>query len=752
MIITKHECTSCNVCNERCPVTAISMIENSSGFKQPIIDEDACIHCNLCVDVCPLNEKGYRLETYTEPNCYASWCKNKTIRSQSSTGGIFSILAMQTLKKKGEVCGASFDKNWNVKHIIVDNEEDLRKLRGSKYVQSDITHIFPTIKRRLEENIPILFCGTPCQVAGLYSYLEKDYPHLISVDFLCHGTPSPLVWRKYLEERFAGEKIQSINFRNKDAGWRSYRLSIQTDKQYYLGTQDQDIYMQAFLEILTTAPCCAECVFAKRQRPADLTLADFWEIDQYDKALDDNKGTSFVLINTEKARKAYESCREELDVSQLIPFNKVVDKNHSIDHPFEKHKHSDRFFQRLPQAENISDLIIDELGIMKVGITNFQHYNNYGCVMVPYSLSKAIEKLDAGFKPYIINFIPEKEYLAIGDKVSVFEKFKRDFIKRTEVVKNIKDLKTIDKDFQCLITGSDQVWKFHQNYIYMFSWACNKKLLISYAASFGCDSLKQININKKIATYLLSRFDAISVREKSGAKICSDYLNCEAEVVLDPTLLLEAHDYDEIIQEEDINKDQSPYIAYMFIFSEEKSIKLIDPSLSKSLPLINIIKNEHGEYRPVGQWLSLLKNASYLVTDSFHGCSFAINYRKQFICIPDARIDNILKLLNINRRCFLTENEPISMSSFEPAIDFDQVHVELRRLRVHSYDFLKKSLAIIPRRKEPRSRKILFKLMILELYADIKTLAKKVVVSRNRADIEIASNRIINKIKNRFYY
>ena len=213
MLSTKtDECVGCGACENVCPVKAISMQENEEGFLYPVVDSDLCVSCNKCNHVCPVqkNEKKAVVS-----KAYAAWNKDDAILRGSSSGGVFSILAQYVLRKGGVVCGAAFDEGNVVKHILVENAADLEKLRGSKYVQSEIGHIFVQIKDLLKSGRQVLFSGTPCQVAGLNSYLEKDFDNLLTVDVACHGVPSPKVWQKYIFE--LGKDVSQFNFRDKRA-------------------------------------------------------------------------------------------------------------------------------------------------------------------------------------------------------------------------------------------------------------------------------------------------------------------------------------------------------------------------------------------------------------------------------------------------------------------------------------------------------------------------------------------------------
>ena len=211
MNISEHvadtDCCGCGSCANACPKMAVSMKENHEGFFTPYVNENLCIGCGLCLKACTiLNDKRPNAK---EPECYAAQASDD-IRAVSSSGGVFTPLAEKILERGGVVCGAAFKEDWTVHHIIVDNKEGLAKLRGSKYVQSDTEDCFKRIKALLKEDRWVLFSGTPCQVAGLYTYLGKEYDTLVTVDIFCHGAPSPGVWKRYLRENYEPDSIAYI--------------------------------------------------------------------------------------------------------------------------------------------------------------------------------------------------------------------------------------------------------------------------------------------------------------------------------------------------------------------------------------------------------------------------------------------------------------------------------------------------------------------------------------------------------------
>lgn len=322
-------CTGCTACRHSCPQSAITMQVDGEGFLRPIIREEACVDCGLCAGVCPVLEQT---DLSHSPVAYAVMNKDAAVRAESSSGGLFTLLAETVLERGGVVFGAAFDDALDVVHTVVKSKEELAKLRGSKYVQSRLGHSFQQVKEYLDNGTPVFFSGTPCQVEGLHRYLRKPYDHLITQDMICHGVPSPMAWRKYVQgqEKKYGAKIGDVSFRYKLPSWRRYSLRMQfSNGKTYTATRSQDPFMRSFLQDLTLRPSCYRCAFKKVSRVSDVTLADFWGIQDCLPDLDDDRGTSLVICHTEKAGALFESIKDRIlfapaDLQKAIGHNRAM--------------------------------------------------------------------------------------------------------------------------------------------------------------------------------------------------------------------------------------------------------------------------------------------------------------------------------------------------------------------------------------------------------------------------------------------
>ncbi|MCL2384202.1 MAG: Coenzyme F420 hydrogenase/dehydrogenase, beta subunit C-terminal domain [Oscillospiraceae bacterium] len=328
-VISKENCNGCKGCFTVCSKNCITMQSDNEGFWYPKIDVKTCINCEMCEKVCPeLNVKEVLPKTY-QPSVYAAWNKNEVIRMSSSSGGVFTALSEVIIKNEGVVFGAGFGvENLEVMHQKIDNVSDLHKLRGSKYVQSDIGRTYQEVKELLGVGKQVLFSGTPCQIGGLYSFLLMvKYDNLYTCDIICHGVPSPAVFEKYKNhlKKLHGH-ISDITFRDKDTGWKSYSFSYSSgNKKLYSEQYRDNAYMKGFLRDLYLRPSCSNCSFKGVNRQADITLADFWGVASKYPELDDDKGTSLLLIHSKKGDELLSYCGSQIELYK-------ADLDHAIKH------------------------------------------------------------------------------------------------------------------------------------------------------------------------------------------------------------------------------------------------------------------------------------------------------------------------------------------------------------------------------------------------------------------------------------
>ena len=380
-IINKKDCCGCNACVQRCPKQCITMHADNEGFLYPVVNTETCIDCGLCEKVCPVINQ----EEPQEPiKVFAAYNKDEKIREQSSSGGIFTLLAEETIKKGGVVFGVKFNEDWMPEFGYTETIEGITPFRGSKYVQAIVGNAYKEAENFLKQGREVLFSGTPCQIAGLKKYLRREYENLLAVDIICHGVPSPKVWDMYLKETCSkllkstpDEKIQSVSpmgetykscieavsFRSKITGWKKYSFLLKLNYSTYDGkntgvfaeTLDKNAFMRAFLSDTILRPSCYACPTKQGKSYSDITIADFWGINTIDPSFDDDKGCGLVFVNTAKGANAYSNLNlitKEKTFEEGIKYNSAY---YQSSHP---HPNRAKFFKNLYKITNLQDYIL----------------------------------------------------------------------------------------------------------------------------------------------------------------------------------------------------------------------------------------------------------------------------------------------------------------------------------------------------------------------------------------------------------
>lgn len=340
---SKHECSGCSACFNICPTEAIRMVPDELGFLFPYIDENKCINCNLCEQVCSFNNKYIFAFEHIEPKIFAVRHREFKEIETSRSGAAFIALSEWVLNQNGVVYGAAFNESLVVIHKRATNKIELNEFKGSKYVQSDTTGIFLKIKDDLKNGKKVLFSGTPCQTAGLNSFLGKsDKRNLYLVDIICHGVPSPNIFKDYLvylENKYE-KKIKKFNFRDKhDIGWSKHVESIDFgDKKIYSRE-----YTKLFYENIMLRESCYNCYFTNLNRPSDITIGDYWGWQKTDKEFNrDDKGVSLVLCNTLKGLNLFNDIKNKLYFKEVLKENCMQP---NLEKPSEKNFQYDIFIK-----------------------------------------------------------------------------------------------------------------------------------------------------------------------------------------------------------------------------------------------------------------------------------------------------------------------------------------------------------------------------------------------------------------------
>ena len=384
---TKIACCGCGTCAQACPRNCIKLETDREGFWYPVVDRERCVECGACERVCPMLHPGEKPE---EISVFAACCLEENVRETSSSGGVFQLLAEAVLSEGGAVFGAAFGMDHSVQHVMVTSHEQLPRLKGSKYVQSAMGDCYCQAAEKLRSGELVLFTGTPCQVAGLKRYIKKDYENLFAVDILCHGVPSPTVWKTYKKEqqRKYDCEIKTVSFRHKSFGWHQFSMMLEFENgEGYDIVHREDPFMRVFLDNLCLRPSCHDCKFRESRSGADLTIGDAWGIEKWMPEMDDDKGTSVVIVNTTKGQALLEQVREGMELRQ-VDAETVLANNMVYHKSVRPHPNRKKFFAALQRGASMEEL----LQICRKPLW-------YRVLHLGYRILRKMKKLLLGIKP-----------------------------------------------------------------------------------------------------------------------------------------------------------------------------------------------------------------------------------------------------------------------------------------------------------------------------------------------------------------
>lgn len=358
----KINCCGCSACRQICPIDCITMYKDNEGFLYPKVDIEKCVDCGLCEAVCPvLHQKPPQ----TPIHVYAAKNNSLETRMQSSSGGIFTLFAEEVIRNKGIVFGACFDENWHVKHDFTEQFEELSAFRGSKYVQSINNNTYLKAEQFLQQGRTVLFSGTPCQIAGLHLFLRKEYNNLITIDLICHGVPSPEVWKRYfsvIANKYNNKEIACVSFRDKSSGWKNFGFTISNYNEKLLKNTilhmeilEENLFFKGFQKNLYLRPSCSSCCAKSLKSNSDITLGDFWGINYIKPSFDDDKGVSAVLVNTLKGNLYFSKIADKMDCWES-DYSVIYRYNRSIIDSANPSKYRELFFNNY-KNKNVLNLI-----------------------------------------------------------------------------------------------------------------------------------------------------------------------------------------------------------------------------------------------------------------------------------------------------------------------------------------------------------------------------------------------------------
>lgn len=702
-------CTACAACANACPVNAIDLEEDCYGFRQAVISPVRCIHCKKCESVCPvLHEKQKRNEV--APACYAVMASD-AIRFKSSSGGAFPVLAKKILAGGGMVSGAAMMPDLTVRHCLIESEHELDALQKSKYVQSDIQLIYRKIQTALNQKKKVLFSGCPCQAAGLKAFLGENSPYLYTIDILCHGIPSQKMLKESLSETI-GKEIRTVDFRDKNYGWECLGMTVELKNGAKRRlSYDESRYEQGFHPGMTLRDSCYDCKFCDFPREGDISIGDFWQIEKYKKELNDNKGTSFVLINSEKGRELFEQVRACFQRCEQVPLKYT--KHNRITAKITPDPGRDYFKTLYPAHTFNTAVLYAQQDKYDIGLVGNWSFPNYGSELTYYALYTVLKEMGASV--LMISWPQSSKW----KPYPVPQLFRTNPYKSHEIGKlpsSREELYQFNEKCNTFLLGSDQLLNNNLynwfNKFMQLDWVRSDKRKIAYAASFGCDYIWGSEEDRAELSYFLQDFDFFSVREKSGVKLAKTYYGVDAKQVLDPIFLVKKELFIRLAESGEQTEIDANYLfTYVLDVTPEKEkiLNLFSSHMNLKLSAALDGDREHnsGKYAwniptvydlKIEDWLSYIKNCSFMVTDSFHGMCFAILFHKQFIAIGNdgrgnTRFESILALLGLSDRLVYSEKELDAVLRGElPSIDYQSIDLKLETLITESRNWLQRAL------------------------------------------------------------
>jgi coenzyme F420-reducing hydrogenase beta subunit len=663
-LINHEECTGCLACVSMCPFDALSSGSNQDGFYSPVLDESACKGCNICIKFCPVHATPANASKNDAPPVCNAFMADDATRFRASSGGAFPIIAKEIILKSGSVVGAAFNDDFSVSLCMINKLDDLPLLLKSKYVQSNAEGIYAKVHSVLKSSqTPLLFAGLPCQVAGLYAYLESKHfaipEHLLTIDLVCAEAPSPKLWQRYLEECWGGPRnIENYDFRAKECGWNtSLKIVLKNGETQILPqAEDRDLWRKLSCRYLRTRDTCCKCHFATFPRQGDLTIGDFWQIGKYEGTLDDGKGTNVILVNNRKGEMLLEYLRKPEYRLAKTPVEWA--DNHNRLNRYKKSiipiSERDRFFY-LAQRHSFKKAAIFALEKKyDVGIVGFWNNQNFGACLTNYALFRAVT--DLGYEALMIDS-PIWRGVSKPD-VANFRKSPYPEYATTPFKNYASDLTDYNFTIDRFLVGSDQLfndWLYRGAQKFAdLHWVAEEKKRAAYAISFGGAYFDGTQETKAELARQLKKFEILSVREKSGMQLLRNCFDVDGTHVLDPVFLCDKKYYDELAEA------GKPYVGkggvMGYVFNQDKNAAAIITFFSKTVEIpveLNTIENQKGS--TVEDWLASIRNAQFVITDSYHCLCFAVIFRKPFLVLVNntatlERITSLLELLHEEKR------------------------------------------------------------------------------------------------------
>ncbi len=696
----RNDCTGCGACQNVCPRHAIEMRTDAIEGYKPFVIKSLCVDCGRCIDACSALKKDKLLHFPIEG--YAVVAEN-SIRSKSSSGGFFSVAAQEILEIGGVVYGVGWDDKLAAIHMRITQADSVEKLRYSKYVQSDTSNVFREVKKDLEEGKTVLFSGTPCQIAGLVSYIDAEIinpENLYLIDLICGDAPSPFLWEKFLSERYKNNnRPGDYRFRDKVHGWKVISNCLEASQDNYTDVIE-DYYLMGFLENMMFRPACEDCKYRKT-KPGDITIGDFWKVQKYKPLINWQKGVSTVLINTEKGKRFLENLKGKFTVFEPVEVEKLMDGGgfrSNVNRGIECFRHQILGGHTLKKAyEAGRDLRYD------IGLVGEWCNHNYGSHLTYYALKKTLEKMGLSV-------------LLIGPPVTWW-KYSRNIFgdERFRALPGMEDVAYLsldEYDYEYLnsrcdmfCVGSDTTFHefqfFDKKKYAGLAWTDSGKGRIIYGGSFGTYDFNSSREKIEYLKYCFHRFDRISFRERAGVQLAREVFDVESDYVLDPVFLLSAEEW----REHEIRPDGMENKRFGIVFfyednghDEDTEQFLEQLKVQYECDFYYVTRSETDKKNAIAnvkieELLWLVDHAEMILTNSFHVTALSIIFNKLFYAINrvlqlPTRIPDILTTCGLEDRMIIDYRyEEIDINDSQP-IDYESVNYNLKPCIKNSKNWL----------------------------------------------------------------
>lgn len=713
--LSKDYCTGCTACCNVCPVDAITMQFNDRGYSNPVIDADKCIGCTKCEKTCPVINTKY--ENSPEPECYAVMASDE-IRTNSSSGGMFTLAAENILDKGGYVCGAAFTDNFKLEHIIISDKNELYRMRGSKYTQSLLGNVFKDIRSLLEDGKTVLFSGCPCQVAGLHNYLGKNYDSLYTLDLVCHGAPPQPVFHKYLDEYYGRDKLEDFRFRTKEFGYNSFhQTAYLKNGEKISGNIRFDPYEKAMHSGLTLMDVCADCMFASAPRQGDISIGDFWGIAKYDQALNDNLGTSVALVNNAKGKQLFDEITQNAKMVNEVPFS-FARSNNRFGRKMKMPINGRKWFYELIKGNSFEKSVNYAVNRhFDIGVIGLWYGRNYGSMATYFALHQVLTE-----KFHLSVLMIENPLKPAASEISrSHPRNVADMFYDVSLQYPLTELNKLNNFCDAFIVGSDQLWNVGLSrpykQMYYLDFVNNNIKKIAYGTSFGKD-YAGTSEEKLLSSHNLRRFDHVSVRDKLSLEIARDQFGVKDVVdVCDPTFLCPLSEYQKLVDIAELEEPE-PYILAYFLdpndligkelenIAEASGCKIVaildEPPWvweknKEKLALAPETKIDVKCEVTLQEWLWYYSHAKAVATDSFHGTIFSIIYKKPFITLINKkrgaqRFISLLEPLGLRERLLDTPQQLSENMGMLDELDYNEPDKKLDEIRSKSMSWLENAL------------------------------------------------------------